>query len=214
VKTNEILSHLRGTNDWDAYEKAKYLYKLSNDDYWPISKIESQTKLRKKEIELNIAGYKIMQEFYLPKHPDDPSEVSKFSYFVEFVKDKKLQKIMKSRSLSVEQFCDWVGDRTKIPRGQDVRRLQDILSEEKSANEFISKGFDSAVDLLEYLKPNLISPLYKDIERMIDHLKELTTYDIEMIAKEDNGEKEHLINELAKWSNIVVNNIDNRKHDE
>ena len=103
-----LLAHLRGTNEWDAYEKAKYLFKLWKEEGWSIKRLEKQTKMSEIEIGNSIKAYEIMEEQYLPKHYDDPNETSKFSYFVEFVRDKKLQRSLSKNSLNLLAFAIFV----------------------------------------------------------------------------------------------------------
>ena len=57
-------AHLRGTTDWDTYEKARYLYKLSEDEGYSVEKLERQTKLTKNDIENQIELFsgKTMEE--------------------------------------------------------------------------------------------------------------------------------------------------------
>lgn len=202
-----LQSHLRGTTPWDAYEKAKYLYKLWDKDGWSITRLEKQTKMSRLEIENNINAYKIMEEQYLPKHPNDPNEISKFSYFVEYIKDKKLQALLKQNSKGIDDFCDWVADREKIPRGEDVRKLRDIMENDKTRLAFENKGFDSAIQVLELRKPHLVSKLYREIEIVIEGLKELSTEEIDDMKSDDNSAKKVMIRELAKWSQKVLNYI-------
>lgn len=209
-----LWAHLRGTNDWDAYEKAKYLYKLSEEDYWPITTIEKQTKLRKKVIEQNIEAFKIMQQQYLPDHADDPSEVTKFSYFVEYVKDNKLKAAMHARSFDVTDFCTWVGDKAKLPTGQNVRQLRQIFQDDAATKLFVEKGFEPALNLLAFKKPDLIDPLYRNIERVLEELQNMSVMRIEEIATEEEGGKEKMINELARWSANVSKMINDYKFDE
>lgn len=209
-----LQAHLRGTNDWDAYEKAKYLYKLQKKDHWTIDMIEKQTKLTKKEIEQNIKAYETMQDKYMPLHENDPSEVDKFSYFVEYVKDKKLQEGMKKQSLTIDNFCEWVGDREKLPTGQDVRKLRDIVSYKEVVQAFLKDGLKEAMETLGYRKPGLVNNFYRDIERVTGELKNMGVYDIEAIANEEGGTKEALIIELAKYSNKVVKRIEDEQDDE
>ncbi len=207
-----LQSHLRGTTEWDAYEKAKYLYKLWNEDGWSINRLEKQTKMTEKQIRENIDAYKIMEEQYLPKYGDDPNEVSKFSYFVEYVKDKKLQKLMEKSSKDIKDYCDWVADKERIPTGQDVRRLRDIFDNEDTKNAFITKGFDTAMQILEFKKPHLVSSFYKDIENVIDGLKEINAQELDEIINEDNSEKEKMIRDLAVWSQKVIKIIEKEKN--
>lgn len=206
-----LQSHLRGTTEWDAYEKAKYLYKLWQEDGWSINRLEKQTKMTEKQIRENIDAYKIMEEQYLPDR-NDPNEVSKFSYFVEYVKDKKLQKLMEKSSKDIKDFCNWVADKEKIPTGQDVRRLRDIFDNEDTKNAFITKGFDSAMQILEFRKPHLVSSFYKDMENVIEGLKEISAQELDEIITENNSGKENMIKELAEWSQRVVKLIGKEKN--
>jgi hypothetical protein len=207
-----LQSHLRGTTEWDAYEKAKYLYKLWEEDGWSINKLVKQTKLNEKQIKENIDAYKIMEEKYLPKYGDDPNEVSKFSYFVEYVKDKKLQKFMEKKDKNVTDFCEWVADNQKLPTGQDVRKLRYIFEDDDTISEFINKGFDSAIKLLEIKKPNITSSFYKDIENVIDGLKNINAYELDDIINERNSTRELMLRELAEWSKKVIDMIEKEKN--
>jgi hypothetical protein len=205
-----LQSHLRGTTEWDAYEKAKYLYKLWSDDGWAISRLEKQTKLSVKTIKENIEAYQLMEEQYLPKHGDDPNETTKFSYFVEYVKDKKLQKLMEKHSKGVSDFCEWVADKEMIPTGQDVRKLRDIFESDKSREKYINKGFDAAMRIIEVQKPDLVSSFFKDIANVTEGLKDINANEIDEIISEKNGEKERMIKELGKWTQKIIKMIDKK----
>ena len=207
-----LQSHLRGTTEWDAYEKAKYLYKLWNDDGWSINRLEKQTKMTEKQIRENIDAYRLMEEQYLPNHSDDPNEVGKFSYFVEYTKDKKLQKLMEKSYKDVTDFCDWVADRTKIPTGQDVRKLRDIFENEDVKNAFVNKGFDAAIQILAVRKPYLVNSFYKDIESVIEGLKDMSTQELDEIINQEDSGKEKMMRDLATWSAKVVKMIEKEKN--
>jgi hypothetical protein len=205
-----LQSHLRGTTEWDAYEKAKYLYKLWQEDSWSKQRLEKQTKMTEKQISDNIDAYRLMEQQYLPKHGDDPNEVSKFSYFVEYVKDKKLQKLMEKNSKSVSNFCDWVADKNKLPTGQDVRKLRDLLENKEIATTYFENGFDSAMQILTIKKPNLVSGLYKEIESVIEGLKDISMYELDEIISEKKGERERIIRELLNTCKNVVKHLDSK----
>ena len=55
-------AHLRGTTDWDTYEKARYLYKLNYDEGYSVQRLERLTKMNKNEIENHIKAFKDMEE--------------------------------------------------------------------------------------------------------------------------------------------------------
>jgi hypothetical protein len=204
-----LQAHLRGTNEWDAYEKAKYLYKLSNEDIWPVKKIEKQTKLSIPEINQNIAAFKLMQQQYLSVNPD-PNEITKFSYFVEYVKDNKLKKVMEKHGLDDLDFCEWVGDKTKIPTGQNVRNLRDIIEDEDAREIFLSKGFEPSMQIIAFRNPNVVDPFYRDMERTIERLKNMRTYEISEISTEKGGGKKRLLSDLSKWSAKILEMIDGK----
>jgi hypothetical protein len=206
-----LQSHLRGTTEWDAYEKAKYLYRLWQIDGWSINRLEKQTKMTEKQIKENIDAYKLMEEQYLPIHGDDPNEVNKFSYFVEYVKDQRLQKIMKKNKKETKDFCEWVFDKKKIPGGQDVRRLRDILENEETKKVFFERDFDSAIQVLEFKRPNLVSSFYRDIENITEKLKDISAQELDEIINESDSEKEKMIRDLARWSKRVVEIIEEEK---
>jgi hypothetical protein len=199
-----LQSHLRGTTEWDAYEKAKYLYKLWDKDGWSLKRLEKQTKMTEREIDNNINAYRIMEEQYLPKHSDDPNEVTKFSYFVEFVKDKKLQNLLEQNAKSINDFCDWVADKDKIPRGEDVRKLRAIFENQNTRAAFDNKGFDAAIQVLELQKPHLVSKLYREIEIVTEGLKEISSEEIDEMKNDHTSAKREMIRELAKWSQKVL----------
>lgn len=203
-----LQSHLRGTTEWDAYEKAKYLYKLWDKDGWSVKRLEKQTKMSEREIKNNIRAYKIMEEQYLPKHSDDPNEVTKFSYFVEFVKDKKLQVLLENHSKSIDDFCNWVANKEKIPRGEDVRKLRDIMESKNTRIAFDNKGFNAAIQVLELQKPHLVLKLYREIEIVIEGLKELSSEEIDEMINEPTSAKREMIRELSKWSQKVLKLIE------
>jgi hypothetical protein len=201
----KLQSHLRGTTEWDAYEKAKYLYRLWEEDGWPISRLEKQTKMTEKQIEQNIEAYRLMEEQYLPPYGSDPEEVSKFSYFVEFVKDTKLQQLCDQYIGGVDGFCKWVSDKSKIPTGQDVRKLRPILENDSSRKVMIARGFDAAMEVMVLRAPHMVSGFYKDVEEVIRGMKDISSAEFEEIAAEPGGGKMKLICELAEWSQKVLN---------
>ena len=104
-----------------------------------------------------------------------------------------------------------VADKEKIPTGQNVRRLSDIFENEDTSNVFLNKGFNAAMQILEFKKPHLVSSFYKDIENVIDGLKGISAEEIDEIILEENSEKEKRIKKLLKWSQNVVSLLEKEK---
>lgn len=202
-----LLSHLRGATDWDAYEKAKYLYRLWDSDGWTKDRLEKQTKMTRRQIEDNIGAYRLMSEQYLPRYGTDPEEVSKFSYFVEYVKDRKLQQLFDRYAGGAEGYCRWVNDRTKIPTGQDVRKLRPILENDDARKVILRQGFDAALEVLALRAPHVVSGFYRDVESVVRDLQNLSLSDIQEIADDKSGGRLKLLEELAQWSHKVLTSV-------
>lgn len=118
---------------------------------------------------------------------------------------------MQEKGYGVKDFCDWVFDKEKLPTGQDVRRLRDILEVDDAGKAFLKKGFSSAMEVLACWRPNVVSPLYRDIENVTDELKNLSVNEIDEIISEKTSEKEKLIKNLAIWSQKIANMIESEK---
>jgi DNA-binding ferritin-like protein len=119
---------------------------------------------------------------------------------------------MEKSSKDVTDFCDWVADRTKIPTGQDVRKLRDIFENEDVKNAFVNKGFDAAIQILAVRKPYLVNSFYKDIESVIEGLKDMSTQELDEIINQEDSGKEKMMRDLATWSAKVVKMIEKEKN--
>ena len=164
--------HLFGPTPWSAYEKARELHRLFKDEYYPIKRLQQLTKLGSTEIKNSIQAFKDMEEQYLQKYKG-PTQRLKFSYFVEFRKNKELQTLMNKNELSLEQFCDWVGE-DKFRRGEDIRKLPLVLKDEQAKKELISNDFQAALDQLGQKNPSANSKLFEDIQKVIKGIDKIS----------------------------------------
>ncbi len=173
--------HLFGPTPWDAYEKARELYRLHTDEDYSLKRLEQLTKLKASEIKNNIQAFMDMEEQYLPKY-NKPAERLKFSYFVEFRKIKELRKLFKEGKVTLAEFCDWVGE-GKFRRGEDIRRLSMVLKDEQSKQALIDENFQAALDQLEQKNPAAKSKLFEKIEDVIDGLDGLPFGELDEIKR-------------------------------
>jgi hypothetical protein len=157
--------HLFGATPWSAYEKARELHRLYENEDYSYKRLKSLTKLREPEIKNNIQAFKDMEEQYLKKYKG-PNQRMKFSYFVEFRKNKELQALVNKNQLSLEQFCAWVGE-DKFKRGEDIRKLYLVLKDEQAKEELINNDFQAALDQLGHKLPSANSKLFEDIQKVI-----------------------------------------------
>jgi hypothetical protein len=189
-------AHLRGVTEWDAYERARYLYILNEREGYSVTRLEQLTRLRRPEIETEIRAFRDMSEVYNLRFPEDPYQSQKFSYFVEFERNNRLKQQVQKSGLGVPDFCDWVGTQ-RIPRAENVRNIADILSDAKAAERFLGDSYDRAIQYLGLAHPDLVSPLFQRIDDVVERLKSLTFYEVEEIRSGSQPGRKRILGELA-----------------
>jgi len=195
-------AHLRGVTEWDAYERARYLYILNEAEGYSTTRLEQLTRLEARKIEIEIRAFRDMADVYRARFPDDPYEAQKFSYFVEYEGNPRIKRDMAARRKTTDDFCDWVGN-GRIPKAENVRRLPDILEDERATTYFVADGYERALEHLALAKPNLVSPLYRRIEEVIEGLRQMAFYEVERIRSGDEPGQRRLIRELAEIAAAV-----------
>jgi len=171
-------SHLGGKKPWDPYERARHLYFLSEKGY-SKERLARESRRTISGITADIKAFEIMQKHFLPKYSDSENSLEKFSYFVE-LGNKKVNNLLLTKRFTPDDYCNWVAD-GKIPRAIDVRHLPEIFSNKEVEEAFKRRGYDEAMDLLSMIKPNIVSPLFRDIERVINQLNGLKLEEINEI---------------------------------
>jgi hypothetical protein len=193
-------SHLGGKKPWDPYERSRYLFLLHDKKGYPFERLARESRTTVSEITRDIRAFEIMQKHFLTRVSNSENSLNKFSYFVE-LGNKKVNNLLLSKKFTIEQYCDWVAEE-KIPRAIDVRHLPEIFSDKEVETVFIERNYDEAMDVLSTLKPNITSPLFKDIEKVIDQFKKLNMVQIgEIKAIKSKKEK---IKELQEWVNQII----------
>jgi hypothetical protein len=153
--------HLFGQTPWDAYEKARELCRLFTEEDYTYQRLSSLTKLSNTDLKNNILAFSDMQEQYF-KNYWKPGEQLKFSYFAEFRSNKKLKQLVKEGKLSLEQFCDLVGQ-NKFSRGEEVRNLADVWQDTQARELLLRENMDSALEQLAMSNPAIKSKLFERI---------------------------------------------------
>lgn len=142
-----LQAHLVGPRQWDAYSKAKYLWKLSNEDNLTINQIIDYCGGKRKEVNEYIEGYKLMEMHYRPLvASDNEFDKSRFSAFVE-VQRGTIQKSLLDNGFTVKDFAKWIYD-DMFEKLELIRQLPRILYNPKAKETFIKKGAKAASDEL------------------------------------------------------------------
>jgi hypothetical protein len=186
-----LIAHLRGVNDWQAYERARMLYLLWQKGYTEEQLITS-TKLPPADIKRWREAYRNMNEQFLPSYSHKSDALLKFSYFVEY---EKVKDGMKRHGLTVKDFCDWVGN-DEIIRAQDVRDLKKMLESNEISKVLADEGFQAAKFELSLSIPAYASRLFENIDRCIDGLKKMSREEEDGILRGGEPAKKEKIIEL------------------
>lgn len=210
-------AHLRGITPWDAYERARYLYILSEKEGYSVTRLEQLTRLRRAEIETEIRAFRDMSDIYSPKFPDDVYQSQKFSYFVEYERSNRLKQQVEKAGFGVADFCEWVGTH-RLPKAENVRTLGDILGDAKATEHFLHDGYDQAIQYLALSQPDLVSPLFQRVEDLTERLKRLSFYEVEEICSGKQPGRKRLLEELAKvagqiWRRVSDEDDDSENHE-
>jgi hypothetical protein len=205
-------AHLRGVTEWDAYERARYLYILNEKEGYSVRRLEQLTRLKREEIETEIRAFRDMSDVYNSKYPEDPYQSQKFSYFVEYERSNRIKQEMLNSRLSVSDFCDWVGT-GRILKAENVRRLADVLENKTAAQYFLAEGYDRALSYLALAQPDLVSPLFQRIEDVIEGLKRLPFYEVEQIRNGEQPGRKRLLSELAQTTEQVWKRVSEDEED-
>jgi len=196
-------AHLFGTTPWDAYEKAKELHRLYSEEDYSVTRLEQLTKLKANDIKTNIQAFKDMEDQYLPKY-SNPGEQLKFSYFAEFRKSKGLRELLRSKELSVEQFCDLVGQ-NRFGRGEQVRKLSEVWADPASREALVNENMEAALEQLSLINPAAKSKLFEKIADVTLGLERLPFSEIDEIKCGYNTAK---ANELRSLHNVLTKLLD------
>ena len=197
-----LVCHLRGHTDWDKYERAKYLYKLYQEQLFPLEKLGKITKLSRSEIAQDIDAYKLMEEQFKTRYGEQ-EVVHKFSYFKEFVKNKKLKSVMKANKLSDIDFCDWVGEK-KLSRAQDVRKLGTILKEKATRSMFLKKDLDRALCVLDDLIPEKSDKIYRVMSELSILIDKMPFMESQEIKSAHNPKKRKVVENLNEKLEVLL----------
>jgi hypothetical protein len=198
-------AHLFGTTPWDAYEKARELYRLNEEEDYSIDRLARMTKLSPSDIRNSIQAFRDMDEYYLSRF-GDPGEHQKFSYFVEYRRNADLKKLVKEGQLNIVDFCTWVGD-GKFGRGEDVRRLGPVLRDPDARQALIDYDFDTALDQLSQVDPAAKSPLFDKIRDVTQGIKKMPFSEIEGIRRGQEPAKVALLEGLADTLNAFISSM-------
>ena len=133
-----VSEHLVGSREWPAYEKARYLHYLRNEELMDYSEMIALCGGNKADIERQIDAYHEMNQFYRDVVDDTAFQIDRFSGFVELQK-RNIKGVIFEAGYDLGDFGEWIRD-GKIYRLENVRDLPDVLSDEEAKKIFVEGG--------------------------------------------------------------------------
>lgn len=147
-----LQAHLVGTRDWDPYSKAKYLNLLRNEEHLTFSQLVDFCGGDKREVQNYIEAYNDMEGYYRPiLDSDQDFDPSRFSAFVELQRPRVTDALLAAKFTKTD-FSEWVHNQKFSPIAT-VRKLPQILQNEKAKAIFLKSGAQEAIKVLDVPTP-------------------------------------------------------------
>lgn len=193
--------HIKGKTEWDAYEKAAYIYKMIKVLNKNPEEIGKQLGKQRKTVEAMLRAYEVMSKKYLATIPDIElvngvrDQLKKYSYFEAFFLQKDLVKKAAETPAFLDEFVEWVKE-DRFKRAQEVRELPKILGIKKACKVFYEsdaeEAFDEAMHILYENKPQKVDRFYKKVREFRDLIKEAEALKIKKEIEENKNKKAEL----------------------
>ena len=194
ITSVRLQAHMVGARPWDAYSKAKYLRKLSDEENISIERIIDICGGKRQEIRALIQAYNDMELYYHQKVDDQQFNVKEFSAFRELNESKKRIDALQAHGFTKEDFGEWIID-GKIGRAENVRRLPEVLNNPDTKKIFLDKGLKVAIESLNIPKANELDLPLKVIADMLS--KKIATLPFEKYIALQRGEDSETMDSLT-----------------
>ncbi len=199
--------HIAGKIEWQAYEKAEYVWKMYKEYGKTYDFLAALLRMSRSKISQNIAAYEETKT-YLSEY-NDPAGVRRFTHFEEFMKKRQLRERKEKNPEFIKEFRKWVYE-NKFPDSRDVRILSDILDNPKALESLKNKDTQAAVSILNKEDPSRSSDLYFSIIETIRQLRNIPLAEIKDLQAGDVIKVEKMrdlykaVKEVADFSKISL----------
>ena len=133
--------HVAGKHKWDAQEIVEHVYRMVTHLNKPHDFVARTLRMSKTTVGRYIDACET-HSAYLPKYPF-PGNKYKWSYFFEFQKRKPPKDCRKEDAEFEQRFGRWIED-GRLRRGDEVRRLPELLEDDGALDMIDNFGFNAA----------------------------------------------------------------------
>lgn len=193
--------HIKGKTEWDAYEKAAYIYKMIKVLNKNPEEICKQLGKHRKTVEAMLSAYEVMSRKYLATIPETKlvngvrDQLKKYSYFEAFFLQKDLVQRIKEAPVFLDEFVEWVKE-DRFKRAQEVRELPKILGNKKACKTFYEadagEAFDDAIHILYEHKPEKVDRFYKKVREFRDLIQAAEVIKVKADTENNKNKKAEL----------------------
>ena len=138
IERIRVAAHLVGARQWPAYEKARYLHHLRNQEFQSYDEMIALCGGNKRQIEHQIDAYHDMNEYYRDLVDDTAFHIDRFSGFEELQKPG-IKEAVFGAGFDLRNFGEWIRD-GKIYRLADARKLPKVLADDEAREAFLEGG--------------------------------------------------------------------------
>ncbi len=178
--------HVNGKIQWRAYLQAAHLHDMRIRLKMTPAAIAKSLSLQQRVVERLLKAYDAMTQ-HIPQVKSGKG-LKAFSYFEELFKIKKLEQF-RSDPKNVQRFARLVKEK-KLPLGQNVRDLPDILDDPKAFKDLVANGHKAAMATLGAANPSKVYPLFKQIRETREMLEDLPAQDLVALQKQSPQQNE------------------------
>ncbi len=213
IESIRVAAHLIGAREWPAYEKARYLHYLRDQQFMDYSKMVALCGGNKTGIERQIDAYHDMNEYYRDIVVDDTAfRIDRFSGFVELQKPRIKDAIFDA-GLDLKDFGEWIRD-GKIFRLETVRDLPKVLHDDEAKRVFLDGGprsIEEATKLLDQRKRDATgqsdkevtlekASLYRLAEVLVRRINDIPHSEVRVLRDRENENAEEQVGILEHLS--------------
>ena len=193
--------HVAGKQKWDAQEVAEHVYRMVTQLKKPHDFIARTLRMSKTTVGRYVEAYE-MHSAYLRTYPF-PGNQYKWSYFFEFQRKKQLRDRRKDAPEFEERFARWV-EEGRLRRGEEVRRLPELLEDDEALDIVDSVGFNAAWENHRARKAgDDPDGVLSTIEQAVLQLETLQARDLEVFGR-PNSKGGKLIQDLYERVCLVA----------
>ena len=220
IEKIRVSAHLVGAREWPAYEKARYLHYLRNQEFMDYAEIIALCGGRRNDIERQIDAYHDMNEYYRDKVDEDAEfQIDRFSGFVEVQKPGIKDSIF-SAGFTMDDFGSWIRY-GNIYRLADVRKLPRVLESEDAKQIFVAGGPRSIEKATQHLdleesrnkpfskKTTLESAtIYQLVEVLLRRMSDISYSEVRALRNREDVNSEEQIRSIESLSEQLKRLLD------